>query len=134
MTAPDFAHIEARIRAARAALDEAMEEAVRDMARFERENRPTEEERRALQEAALRGDLGDDMRTLARRVDAGQDDWDAIFSGRSPNAELLRGHLDRMISEHREAIVRAIEEDEDFDPSSPGDAGGPGRPGRTIGG
>ena len=119
MTAPDFTRIEQRMRIAFAELDEAMEEAVRELARFERENQPTEEERRALQEAALRGDLGDDMRTLARRVEAGQDSWDAIFSGRSPDAELLRGHLDRMIDAHRETIIRAIEEDEDFDPSSP---------------
>jgi hypothetical protein len=115
MTAPDFARIEEQMRAAKAALREAMEDAVRDLARFERENRPTDEERRALQEAALRGDLGDDMRTLARRVDAGEDSWDAIFSGQSPHSDLLRGHLDRMISEHRDAIVEAIEQEEDFE-------------------
>lgn len=117
MTFPDFAGIEAQMREAKAALNDAMEQAVREMARFERDNKPTEEERRALQQAALRGDLGDDMRTLARRVDSGQDNWDAVFSGQSPNAELLRGHLDRMISANREAIVQAIEDDEEFDPA-----------------
>lgn len=126
MTAPDFARIEEQLRAATAALDEALEQAVLELARFERENRPTEEERRALQEAALRGELGDDMRTLARRVETGQDDWDAIFSGRSPNAELLRGHLENMIEAHRDAITRAIEEDEEFDPY-PAELDGPGR-------
>ena len=124
MTAPDFARIEEQMRTAKAALNEAMEHAVRELARFERENRPTEEERRALQQAALRGDLGDDMRTLARRVDAGQDNWDAIFSGESPTADLLRGHLDRMISANREAIARGIEEDDEFDPY-PEDPDGP---------
>lgn len=126
MTAPDFDRIEAQLRAATAALTEAMEEAVIELARFERENRPTEEERRALQEAALRGELGDDMRTLARRVEAGQDDWDAIFSGRSPNADLLREHLENMIEANRDAITQAIEEDEEFDPY-PAELGGPGR-------
>jgi hypothetical protein len=115
MTAPDFARIEEQVRAAKAALNEAMEQAVRELARFERENRPTEEERRALQEAALRGELGEDMRTLARRVDAGEDSWDAIFAGESPNADLLRGHLDRMIEANRDAIARAIEQEPDFD-------------------
>jgi hypothetical protein len=116
MTAPDFARIEARLRQAKAELNEAMQDAVQELARFERENRPTEEERRALQEAALRGDLGADMRTLARRVDSGEDSWDAIFSGASRFIDLLRGHLDRMIAANREAIARAIEEDEEFDP------------------
>lgn len=119
MTAPDFARIEEQLRAAKAALDAAMEQAVREMARFERENRPTDEERRALQEAALRGELGDDMRTLARRVEAGHDTWDAIFAGQSPSSDLLRGHLERMISENREAIAHAFEEDDDFDPNQP---------------
>jgi hypothetical protein len=116
MTMPDFTRIEEQMRAAKDALDEAMEHAVRELARFERENRPTEEERRALQEAALRGDLGADMRTLARRVDSGEDTWDAIFAGESPYADLLGGHLDRMISANREAIAQAIEEGDDFDP------------------
>jgi hypothetical protein len=127
MTSPDFTRIEEQMRAARAELFDAMEYAVRELARFERENRPTEEERRALQEAALRGELGDDMRTLARRVDAGEDSWDSIFAGESPATDLLRGHLDRMIAEHRDAIARAIEEDDDFDPY-PEDLGGPAGP------
>lgn len=117
----DFSHLDQQLRAAKAELGDVMEQAVRDLARYRRENQPTEQERRALQEAALRGDLGDDMRQLARLVDRGQDSWDAIFSGESPNRELLRGHLDRMIAANSEAIVRAIEEDEDFDPSQPPD-------------
>jgi hypothetical protein len=117
MTAPDFSRIEEQMRAANAALNDAIEDAVRELARFERENRPTEQERRALQEAALRGELGDDMRTLALRVETGEDNWDAIFSGESANTDLLRGHLDRMILANREAITRAFEEDDEFDPS-----------------
>src|SRR5262249_9521264 len=116
MTAPDFARIEARLQEAKAALNEAMQDAVLALARFERENRPTDEERLALQEAALRGDLGTDMQTLARRVDSGEDSWDAIFSGASPYTDLLGAHLDRMIAANREAIARAVEEDDEFDP------------------
>jgi len=119
VTAPDFSALERQLRLAKAELNAAMEQAVRDLSRYRRDNEPTEQERRALQEAALRGDLGDDMRELARKVDRGQDNWDAIFSGESPNAELLRGHLDRMLTAHRGAIIQAIEEDEDFDPYPP---------------
>jgi hypothetical protein len=126
MTLPDFVAIEERMREARAALNQAMEDAVRQLARFQEEHRLTEEERQALQEAALRGDLGEDMQTLARRVDSGEDSWDAIFSGASPHAELLLGHLDRMIAENRETITRAIEQEPDFDlyRQEPGQGGG----------
>ncbi|MGQ0773510.1 MAG: hypothetical protein ACT4NY_03680 [Pseudonocardiales bacterium] len=114
-----FPGLEDQIQAAKAELGQTIEQAQRDLARFRRENQPTDEERRALQDAALRGELGDDMRELARRVDRGQDTWEAIFSGDSPNAVLLRGHLGRMATEHRAAISTAIEEDPDFDPFPP---------------
>jgi hypothetical protein len=123
MTAPDFAAIEEQMRAARAELGDVMEEASRELIRYRRENQPTEQERQALQDAALRGELGDDMRRLARYVDNGEDSWDAIFSGRSPNRDLLQGHLERMITQHREAIVQAFEDDPDFDPSEPPEEG-----------
>lgn len=105
------------MRAAKAALGEAMENAVRTMERFERENKPTAEEQRQMQQAALRGELGDGMRTLAQRVEAGQDNWDAIFSNRSPNSHLLEEHLTRMAEANRDAIRQAFEEDDEFDPS-----------------
>lgn len=117
-----FSNLEVRIQAAKAELGEVIDQAQRDLARFQRENQPTAEERQALQDAALRGELGDDMRELARRVDRGQDTWEAIFSGDSPNARLLRGHLDRMATENRTAIRTAIEDDPDFDPFPPADA------------
>jgi hypothetical protein len=117
VTAPDFSRIEEQMRAAKAALSVAMEDAVRAMDRFERDNKPTPEEQRAMQQAALRGELGNEMRTLAQRVDAGQDNWDAIFSMQSPNSALLEGHLQRMIEANRDAIQHAFEQDDEFDPS-----------------
>lgn len=117
-----FSSLEVQIQAAKAELGQTIEQARQDLARFRRENQPTNEERQALQDAALRGELGDDMRELARRVDRGQDTWAAIFSGESPNTGLLRGHLDRMAAENRAAIGTAIEEDPEFDPFPPDEA------------
>jgi len=110
----DFSEFAERIRAARTQLDVALAQAERDLARFKRENQPTPEEQRQLHEAAQRGDLGEDMRELARRIDAGEDSWQAVFAGESPNIDLLRGHIQRMVSENREAIAQAIDEDEEL--------------------
>jgi hypothetical protein len=118
----DLSDFDARLQAARAELGQVIEQARQELTRFRRENQPTEQERQALQDAALRGELGDDMRELARRVDRGQDTWEAIFSGDSPNTGLLRGHLDRMIAENRRAVDTAISEDPDFDPFPPDEA------------
>lgn len=117
MTVPDFSAIEERMRAAKAALNDAMENAVRAMDRFERDNKPTAEEQRQMQQAALRGELGTGMRTLAQQVEAGRDNWDAIFANKSPNSHLLQEHLTRMIETNREAIQQAFEDDDEFDPS-----------------
>jgi hypothetical protein len=114
MTGP-FAEFAERIQAARAEFEAALAQAEQDLSRFRRENRPTPEERQQLQEAALRGDLGDDMRELAEHVDRGEDNWDAVFSGESPNVELLRGHLERTIADNQEAVTQALEDDEEFD-------------------
>ncbi|MET0135175.1 MAG: hypothetical protein ABW215_16470 [Kibdelosporangium sp.] len=111
--------LEDQLQAAKAELGEAIAQAQDDLARFRRENKPTAEERQALQDAAARGELGDDMRELARRVSTGRDSWEAIFAGDSPASGLLRGHLDRMAEENREAIGTAIEQDPDFDPFPP---------------
>ena len=119
MTAPDFSQLDEQLRAARAELGNLLESVSRDLLEFKRANEPTPQERQALQDAALRGDLGDDMRRLARYVDDGEDSWDAIFSGRSPHRDLLAGHLDRMIEANRDAIQQAFEEDPDFDPAEP---------------
>lgn len=115
----DFSSLEDQLREATAELDQVVAQARVDLARFERDNRPTPEELRDLQEAAERGDLGFDMQELARRVDEGQDSWPAIFSGDSPNAILLQGLLTRMIEENRDAARAAVEEDDDFDPFPP---------------
>ncbi|MGO1057261.1 hypothetical protein [Crossiella sp. CA198] len=114
MTTPEFD--EAAFRAAIDELDSTIGQAQEELYRFERENQPTREELAALQQAALRGELGDDMRSIARRVDDGQDTWQSVFNGTSPAAGLLRGHIDRMVAANREAIGEAIEEDPDFDP------------------
>jgi hypothetical protein len=86
------------------------------MERFERDNKPTAEEQRQMQQAALRGELGDGMRTLARRVQNGQDSWDRIFSGRSPESHLIEEQVTRVIEANRDAIRQAFE-DEEFDPA-----------------
>ena len=53
----------------------------------------TEEEREALEEQASSGELGDDMRTLVEKIRGGEDTWENVFSGESPNGALLQGHL-----------------------------------------
>lgn len=113
---------EERIGAAIAELDSVIGRAQRDLDRFQRDNQPTREEQQALQDAARRGDLGDDMRELARRIERGQDSWRAVFAGESPNVGLLRGHLERMAEENREAISAALVEDDDFDPFAPSES------------
>jgi hypothetical protein len=115
----DFSFLNERLNAAKAELNQVLEQASRDLIRFKRNNQPTEEEQRAMQQAALRGELGDDMRELARKIDRGEDNWDAVFEGRSPNLDLLQGHLTRMADQQREAIRTSIEEDENFDPANP---------------
>lgn len=109
-----------RLHAAAAELRRVVELARQDLDRFRRDRGPTREELRALQEAALRGDLGQDMRELARRVEAGRDSWQAVFTGDSPRADLLRGHMELMAQRHRETIRAALVEDEEFDPLAPG--------------
>lgn len=108
-----------RLRAAIEALDEVVTEARQDLDRFRRDNQPTREELAQLQELARDGELGFDMEELARLVDEDRDTWDAIFSGESPNVDLLQGHLDRMVEENREAVRTALEEDPEFDPFPP---------------
>ncbi len=115
----DFSFLDERLNAAKAQLNQALEQASRDLIRFKRNNQPTAQEQQAMQQAALRGELGDDMRELARKIDRGEDCWEAVFEGRSPNLDLLRGHLTRMAEQHREAIRENIEEDESFDPANP---------------
>ena len=70
----------------------------------------TDEERQALEEQAESGELGDDMKTLVEKIRGGEDTWEQVFSGQSPNGALLQGHLDRMVEEHQDDIALAFEE------------------------
>ncbi|MBI4901512.1 MAG: hypothetical protein HY829_13705 [Actinobacteria bacterium] len=70
----------------------------------------TPEEKEALEAQAASGELGEDMLTLVEKIRGGEDTWEQVFSGDSPNAPLLQGHLDRMVEEHKEDIALAFEE------------------------
>ena len=70
----------------------------------------TDEEKQALEEQAESGELGDDMKTLVEKIRSGEDTWEQVFSGESPNGALLQGHLDRMVEEHQDDIALAFEE------------------------
>lgn len=70
----------------------------------------TDEEKKALEEQAESGELGEDMRTLVGKIKDGEDTWEQVFSGESPHGSLLQGHLTRMFEEHEEDIALAFEE------------------------
>ncbi|HSU01977.1 MAG TPA: hypothetical protein VLK03_05460 [Nocardioides sp.] len=70
----------------------------------------TDEERKALEEQAESGELGEDMATLVEKIKGGEDTWEQVFSGESPHGALLQGHLTRMFEEHQEDIALAFEE------------------------
>lgn len=70
----------------------------------------TDEEKAALEEQAESGELGEDMLTLVGRIKEGEDTWEQVFSGESPHATLLQGHLTKMFEEHKEDIALAFEE------------------------
>ena len=70
----------------------------------------TPEEKEALEEQASSGELGEDMKTLVEKIRGGEDTWEQVFSGESPNATLLQGHLTRLVEEHQEDIALAFEE------------------------
>ena len=70
----------------------------------------TPEEREALEAQAESGELGDDMKTLVEKIKGGEDTWERVFSGDSPHATLLQGHLTTMFAEHQEDIALAFEE------------------------
>lgn len=116
---PELPRLEAELRAARAELEETIERTWQKVSQFQRDYAPTEQEYRDLHDAADRGQLGDEMRELARRIERGEDSWDAVLSGQSSNSMLLATTLDRSIAAHHEAIAQAFEEDETFDPSRP---------------
>ena len=70
----------------------------------------SDEEEQALEEQARSGELGEDMRTLVEKIRGGEATWEQVFSGESPHAALLQGHLTRMVEEHQEDLALAFEE------------------------
>jgi uncharacterized protein HemY len=70
----------------------------------------TDEEKQALEEQAESGELGEDMATLVAKIKAGEDSWEQVFSGESPHATLLQGHLTRIFEEHKDDLALAFEE------------------------
>jgi hypothetical protein len=70
----------------------------------------SDEEKEALEEQAASGDLGDDMKTLVEKIRGGDDTWEDVFSGESPNGALLQGHLTKMVEEHQDDLALAFEE------------------------
>ena len=70
----------------------------------------TDEEKEALEEQAASGELGDDMKTLVEKIRGGEDTWENVFAGESPNGALLQGHLTKMFEEHQDDLALAFEE------------------------
>ncbi len=70
----------------------------------------SEEEKKALEEQAASGELCDDMKTLVEKIRGGEDTWENVFSGESPNGALLQGHLTAMVEEHQDDLALAFEE------------------------
>ena len=70
----------------------------------------TDEEKKALEEQASSGELGEDMATLVEKIQGGEDTWEQVFSGESPNGALLQGHLTKMFEENKEDLALAFEE------------------------
>ena len=52
----------------------------------------------------------EERQALEEKIRGGEDTWDQVFSGQSPNGALLQGHLDRMVEEHQDDIALAFEE------------------------
>ena len=50
------------------------------------------------------------MKTLVEKIRGGDDTWENVFSGESPNGALLQGHLTKMVEEHQDDLALAFEE------------------------
>ncbi len=61
-----------------------------------------------LQRQALSGELGPEMRRLARRVAEGGTTWAAVFDGSSHHADLSRAHVTRMADTHGPELRRRV--------------------------
>jgi hypothetical protein len=70
----------------------------------------SDEEKQALEEQARSGELGEDMQTLVEKIQGGEATWEQVFSGESPHATLLQGHLTRLVEEHQDDLALAFEE------------------------
>ena len=70
----------------------------------------TDEEKKVLEEQASSGELGEDMATLVEKIQGGEDTWEQVFSGESPNGALLQGHHTKMFEENKEDLALAFEE------------------------
>ena len=70
----------------------------------------TDEEKKVLEEQASSGELGEDMATLVEKIQGGEDTWEQVFSGESPNGALLQAHLTKMFEENKEDLALAFEE------------------------
>ena len=68
----------------------------------------SDDEVTALQRQALSGELGPEMRRLARRVAEGGTTWAAVFDGTSPDADLTRAHVTRMADTHGPELRRRV--------------------------
>lgn len=86
------------------------------LARVQAQATTTPEERRELQAQARSGALGADMETIARHVESGETSWPEVFEGISPDTDLLRGHLERMLGQHAAGVRRQLLSDPGFDP------------------
>lgn len=99
-----------------AELQAATEELRAKTAHAKAETRMTREEREQFEQAARSGRLGPEMQQLEEKVDRGEDSWEAIWSGGSPNQALFSTFFDRTWSEVAAQVKRAIEEDDDVEP------------------
>lgn len=104
------AEVLAAISAAREDLTSSLADLTATVEELEKGPLLTDEEKQALEGQAESGELGEDMQTLVEKIRSGEDSWEQVFSGRSPNGALLRGHLTRMVEEHQEDIALAFEE------------------------
>jgi|GEM_PF-6800921 len=107
--------LDERLAAAQTAFQQALADTRRHVARVAATPVHTAEQRARLEDDALAGRLGQEMRELAERVAARETTWGEVFDGTSPHAGLLVPHVSRMqelYADQWRAVVRA---DPDFD-------------------
>ncbi len=70
----------------------------------------SDEEREALEKQAESGQLGEEMKELVTKIKGGEDSWEAVFAGESPNGSLLQGHLTKLVEDNIEDLQLAFED------------------------